>query len=187
MNVVLPQKISIEQFLVWAEQQSEGRYELVGGKVVMMAPERVGHVRAKGRVYTALTRAMAASKIVGEVFTDGVGIRTGGEFLREPDASVQLGDAVDADVMILDSPCIVVEVLSPSSVATDTVDKLEEYFSVPSIRHYLIVNNAKRSVTHHSLSDDASIKTVIYHDGTIDFLPFGFSVDVVEFFGEANS
>jgi Uma2 family endonuclease len=187
MNVVLPQKISIEQFLVWAEQQSEGRYELVGGKVVMMAPERVGHVRAKGRVYAALTRAMGAAKIVGEVFTDGVGIRTGGEFLREPDASVQLGDAVDPDVMILDSPCIVVEVLSPSSVATDTVDKLEEYFSVPSIRHYLIVNNAKRSVTHHSLSDDASIKTVIYHDGTIDFLPFGFSVDVVEFFGEANS
>ena len=68
------------------------------------------------------------------------------ETSREPDAAVQCNVAIDLDSTVLEALLIVVEAVSPSSVRDDTGDKLVEYFSVASIRHYLIVNPYKRVV-----------------------------------------
>ena len=35
--------MAVAEFLVWADCQSEGRYELVHGEVQRMPPERVRH------------------------------------------------------------------------------------------------------------------------------------------------
>ena len=40
MNAITKQRMTVAEFLVWAEAQSEGRYELVDGEIVKMAPER---------------------------------------------------------------------------------------------------------------------------------------------------
>ena len=119
MNVVLPQRINVDQFLAWAEQQSEGRYELVGGKVVMMAPERIRHVRTKARIYSVLAEAVRQAGSDAEVFADGVGVRINNERLREPDVSIQLGGVASPDDLVLDNPVVVVEVLSEGSAAFD--------------------------------------------------------------------
>lgn len=42
-----------------------------------------------------------------------------------------------------------VEVTSPSSELDDTRDKVLEYFTVPSIVHYLIVDPVSNLVIHH--------------------------------------
>ena len=42
-----PSRFTADAFLAWAVEQPRGRYELVGGEVVAMAPERVGHARLK--------------------------------------------------------------------------------------------------------------------------------------------
>ena len=55
-----PSRMTADEFLVWSEAQAVGRYELVGGIVVQMAAERVGHVRAKMAAATALGDAIAA-------------------------------------------------------------------------------------------------------------------------------
>ena len=74
------------------------------------------------------------------VFPDGVTVVIDNEHAREPDAAVQCGVAIRSQFVILVAPLIVVEVISPSSERDDTDEKLVEYFSVPSIHHYLIVN-----------------------------------------------
>ena len=44
MTIALPkQRMKVPEFLAWAEAQPQGRYELVNGEVVVMAPERVRH------------------------------------------------------------------------------------------------------------------------------------------------
>ena len=48
---------------------------------------------------------------------------------------------------------IVVEVLSPSTEKFDMVGKLADYFTIPSIRHYLIVDLRRRLVLHHKRGD----------------------------------
>ena len=56
MSVPAPKPMTADQFLVWAEQQSE-RYELVGGEVVAMSPERAVHSETKSLVWLALRTA----------------------------------------------------------------------------------------------------------------------------------
>jgi Uma2 family endonuclease len=70
--------------------------------------------------------------------------------IYEPDASLRCGPKLPEDDIELPDPVIVVEVLSPSTRAQDSGAKLEAYFRLPSVRHYLIVNTATRTVIHHA-------------------------------------
>ena len=106
------------------------------------------------------------------------------EHSREPDAAVQCGVSTDLDSMILEAPLIVVEVTSPSSERDDTGDKLVEYFSVSSIRHYLIVNPAKQVVVHHARDEVGEISTRIMSAGQLDLTPPGMTVPVRELLPE---
>ena len=105
------------------------------------------------------------------------------ECSREPDAAVQCGVATDLNSMILEAPLIVVEVASPSSERDDTGDKLVEYFSVPSIRHYLIVKPVKNVVIHHARNETGDISTRIVSDGEISLVPPGIAVAARELLG----
>jgi Uma2 family endonuclease len=182
MNQQLPVKMSVDQFLVWSEAQAEGRYELVRGRVIMMAPERVRHVRTKGRVFRALEDAVVGSKFKCHVFTDGIGVRITPDDLREPDASIQVGGEIADDAMELSAPSILIEVLSPSSEYSDTGEKLEEYFSIASVKHYLIVNPERHSVIHHRRAEGGHIDTVVLKQGRVEFEPYDFGVDISAFF-----
>ena len=55
MTIALPkQRMKVPEFLAWAEAQPQGRYELVNGEVLVMAPERVRHNLVKLAVARAL-------------------------------------------------------------------------------------------------------------------------------------
>ena len=128
--------------------------------------------------------AVARAGLPCTVFTDGMTVVIDNEHSREPDAAVQCGVSTDLNSMSLEQPLIVVEVTSPSSERDDTGDKLVEYFSVPSIRHYLIVNPAKRVVIHHARDEVGEISTHILSGGQLDLRPPGMTVPVCEFLPE---
>jgi Uma2 family endonuclease len=174
--------MTVPEFLAWASAQPRGRYELVRGQVVAMAPERARHNLAKAAVFRALDDAVKRAGLPCTVFTDGMTVVIDNEHAREPDAAVQCNVATDLDSMILEAPLIVVEVVSPSSERDDTGDKLVEYFSVPSIRHYLIVNPEKRVAVHHARDDAGQIATRILSAGEIEFAPPGFAVPLSQLF-----
>ena len=171
-------RMTVSEFLAWAAAQPRGRYELVRGKIVAMAPERVRHNLVKLAVARALGDAVARKGLPCTVFTDGMTVIIDNETSREPDAAVQCGVVADLDTMILEAPLIVVEVASPSSERDDTGDKLVEYFSVPTIRHYLIVNPQKNVVVHHARNDAGEIATRVQSDGELTFDPPGIAVPV---------
>jgi Uma2 family endonuclease len=118
------------------------------------------------------------------VFTDGMTVVIDEEHAREPDAAVQCGVAFDANTMILEAPLIVFEITSPSSERDDSGEKLVEYFSVPSIHHYLIVNPTKKVVIHHARSEGGDISTRIASSGEVDLTPPGMRVPVAELLPE---
>lgn len=171
-------RLAADAFLAWAQKQPVGRFELVRGHVVAMAPERAGHNIVKLAVARALGDAVAAAGLQCTVFTDGMSLVIDAETVREPDASVVCGATVDPDATVLEGAQIVVEVVSPSSERDDTVDKLVEYFQVPSVQHYLIVRPDRSLVVHHARSQDGQIATSIRMDGLLDLTPPGLQVDV---------
>jgi hypothetical protein len=54
MNIAAVKRMTVPEFLAWAETQEKGHYELIRGEIVAMAPERAEHVRAKQRAFTRL-------------------------------------------------------------------------------------------------------------------------------------
>ncbi|MEL6437350.1 MAG: Uma2 family endonuclease, partial [Pseudomonadota bacterium] len=150
----MPQtSMTTEQYLDWCQHQgSDMRSELHEGEVIMMSPETNRHGRHKYRVSRAFDAAIEASGGSCEVWLDGVGIAIDDNTVREPDMAVQCTPA-DPDAVVIDNPVIVVEVLSPSTIHTDTTIKKDEYFRVPSIHHYLIVDPFNRLIVHHSRED----------------------------------
>ncbi|MDQ3558822.1 MAG: Uma2 family endonuclease [Pseudomonadota bacterium] len=177
MSAVPDRLLTSDEFIDWAMRQPSGRYELVAGRVVTMAPERTRHNLVKIAVLLALREGVNRAGLPCTVYTDGMTVVIDRQHSREPDAAVQCGDQPDPDALILDAPLIVVEVVSPSTERDDTGAKLIEYFSVVSIQHYLIVNPEKRVVVHHR-RDGNEIRTRIVgaDGGDLRFDPPGFSV-----------
>jgi Uma2 family endonuclease len=177
--------LTVEQYLEAYEGEPAGRYELVDGNVITMAAETVRHVRAKGQAFSALREAVKKSGLPCEVFTDGVSVRTDKQTVREPDVSVQCSKPTDPDSMLIDEPIILVEVISPSSEFRDVHRKLVEYFSLPSVQHYLVVDQAKRLVFHNTRDPRGGVFTQFFYEGSIDMKPPGLSVAVSDLLGAA--
>jgi Uma2 family endonuclease len=172
--------MTVTEFLAWASAQPRGRYELVRGEVVAMAPERARHNLVKLEVVLALRNAVRRGGLPCTVFTDGMTVVIDNEHSREPDAAVQCGVSTNLDSMILEAPLIVLDVTSPSSERDDTGENLVEYFSVASIQHYLIVNPVEKVVVQHARSQGGDILTRIASDGAIDLTSPGITVPVAE-------
>jgi Uma2 family endonuclease len=92
----------------------------------------------------------------------------------EPDGLVLCGTPLPPDAIKLNDP-LIVEVLSPASLARDSGAKLADYFRLPSVRHYLIDRTEDRVVVHHARGDDGAIATRIRHDGPLLLDPPGIS------------
>jgi Uma2 family endonuclease len=178
-------RMKVAEFLAWSERQPDDRYELVDGEIVAMTRDTVRHNRAKLAAYRALDDAVRAAGLPCVTLVDGVGVVVNDKTLRIPDVLVQCGAEPDPDAVIVESPLIVVEVVSPSSERDDTDFKLVDYFSVPSIRHYLIVFSDKRVVVHHQRDPRSEIATRIPSDGDVALTPPGISVAVAALLGPA--
>jgi len=167
-------RMTADEFIAWAMQQPEGqRYELVGGEVVGMAPERVAHARAKLLCARRLAEAVETAGLSCETYGDGLSVRVDAETVYEPDAFVRCGHRLDDEVVEVTDPLIVVEVVSRSSHRRDTSMKLEDYFRIPSVRHYLIVRTDTLAVIHHQRDDAGAISTHVIRSGPIRLDPPG--------------
>lgn len=100
-------------------------------------------------------------------------VRVDADTVYEPDALVRCGVRLDDDAIEMTDPLIVVEIVSPSSGRRDSGSKLEGYFRLPSVRHYLIVTIRSRTVIHHQRDEAGGITTRIIRDGPIQLDPPG--------------
>jgi Uma2 family endonuclease len=185
MAVALPKRLSADEFIAWATTQ-EGRFELEAGEVVAMAPERAAHARTKARAHRRLEDAIAAAGLACEAFPDGMSLRIDAATVYEPDASVCCGPRLPGDATELENPRIVVEVLSPSSRGIDSGAKLEGYFRLPGLCHYLILMPDSGVVIHHHRDATGRILTVVRHDGELRLDPPGIVITVASLFDAAS-
>jgi Uma2 family endonuclease len=185
MNVLVPQRMTVADYLAWCRRQPSGRYELIRGRPAQQPAERALHLRVKSRVFMALCEAVRQAGVKCEVLPDGATVQVSEHEAFEPDALVYAGEPVPDDAIVIPEPLIVVEVLSQSTTATDTGRKLAGYFAVPSLRHYLIVDAEPQLITHHRRRDDAGIETSIIERGSFRLDPPGLVLAHAAFFASA--
>jgi Uma2 family endonuclease len=183
MNAPVTKRMTVPEFLAWAETQESGRYELFRGQVVAMAPERWEHVEAKQRAFRALQTAIGRAGIACQALIDGLAVVVDDETGYIPDALVNCGEPGAPDSLVAPRPVIVAEVWSPSTRNLDKTVKVADYFRVPSIAHYLIIDLGRRHVLHYRRQPDGTIMVAIIKDGEIVCAPPGIAVDVASLFG----
>jgi Uma2 family endonuclease len=186
MNVLTKPRMTVDEFLTWADGRP-GRYELFRGEVYKMFPEAVGHSATKGAVYIALLASVRRANISCYVLPDGPTVRIDSETAYEPDALVYCGEKVSTRALEIPNPIIVFEVLSPSTQRIDVVRKLADYFRVPSLAHYLIVDPTRPSIIHHARGSGDTIITRIITEGVISLHPPGIELKVGDIYEEPLS
>jgi Uma2 family endonuclease len=173
--------MTVDKFIEWSQTQP-GRHELHAGRIFTMQSERAGHNLAKLSVAIALRSAVRADGAPCTVFSDGMTVQIDEGTAFEPDAVVHCGP-VNLGSVFATNPVVVVEIISPSSGRTDTIYKLDRYFRVPSIQHYLIVDATARLVIHARREGDDIIPRVV-RAGRLGLDPPGISVEVGDFFAD---
>jgi len=170
-------RMTADEFIAWAMEQPETEhYELAGGEVIAMAPERVTHSRAKLHIARRLIAAIDAAGVDCETFIDGLAVVVDEGTVYEPDVLVRCGTDLHGATVRISDPVIVVEVLSRSTKGRDTGAKLADYFRLRSVRHYLIVRAEDRIIIHHARHEDGSIATRILREGPIPLDPPGITL-----------
>jgi Uma2 family endonuclease len=185
MNIAFQTRLTVDEFLAWAVRQPEGKYELVGGVVIMQQAQRWAHSKVKQVVYAALRDAISAAGVPYYAAPDGPTVRISKHKAFVPDALVAPLPEPDLDDLEINDPVIVVEVLSPTTVRMDTKTKLLGYFRVPSVRHYLIVDPEKGTVTRYWRGRNEAVKRRVVRKGSLALTPPGITVSVNKLLGAA--
>ncbi len=109
------------------------------------------HHRICGNIFRRLADAAAGGPCrvsMETVRLEVTGDEGSANIVYYPDVMVACGPEPE-DPYIEDTPCLVVEVLSPSTQSTDRREKLMVYRQVPSVEAYLIVSQERRRVERH--------------------------------------
>src|SRR5271165_4053540 len=173
--------MDVDAFLVWAEGR-QGRFELRDGEPVMMAPERAIHALTKYAAQASLKAGIQRGALPCRMFPDGMTVRISAKTAFQPDGLVVCPSPPDLNTIEIPDPVVVIEVLSPSTAADDHGVKLDGYFSLPSVEHYLILDSDRRVMIHHKRGQAAVIETLILRDGLVRLDPPGLEAEVAAFF-----
>jgi Uma2 family endonuclease len=185
MNIALRQPpMTVPEYLARSKARSERkRTELINGQIVAMSPERAAHNRLKKRIVIALELAIEEAGLECEAFTDGLTVPIDEHTAYEPDALVNCGAPIAPHELTAPAPIVVVEVLSPASMHTDTSAKLIGYFKLASVLHYLVIDPDAQTVTHHRRDVGGSISAETLTTGVLRLAPFGIEIQITALFG----
>jgi Uma2 family endonuclease len=149
--------MSAEEFLEWGLHQ-EHRYELVDGVPAAMAGAKQRHdlivVNVHGTLYNLLRGHKCRS------FTADLAIRIPAGNIRRPDAGIDCA-VPDDNATIAGAPLLALEVLSPSTRDFDMFGKLDEYKTVPTMAHIIIIDPDTPQVFHWSRLENESWRHVL--------------------------
>jgi Uma2 family endonuclease len=186
MVALRKERMTVNEFLPWAKQQPEC-WELFDGVAMAMSPERVVHGDTKYRAARTFDAAIAEARLPCRFVLDSAAVRIDARNSYQPDLLVYCGDPISGDALEVPNPVVVVEVLSPGNAITDLRDKLQGYFRVPTIVHYLVLDPDKRLIIHHTRGQDDVIGTRIITSGSMTLDPPGLAFNVADFFASTST
>lgn len=158
----LPQ-ITPEEYFAWEEKQLE-KHELINGQVYAMSGGSVNHSRIAIRFATMV-----------DTHLDGSSCITGNSDLRinivgtnnytYPDVSVTCNDRDKTTTQYITYPCLIVEVLSPSTELYDRSGKFRLYRKNPHLQDYLLVSSTSIEMDLYHKNDAGEWLIINYQEG----------------------
>ena len=145
MAIHTPERLTVEEYLAWEENNFE-KHEYIDGEVRCMAGANHRHNRIMMNSAIAIGRQLDDSPC--SMLSSDMRVKVGAARYVYPDLSVICDEVMferDNEMELL-NPVLVVEVTSPSSIEYDRGDKRDFYFDVPSVQSYLVIDQHRLCV-----------------------------------------
>lgn len=176
-EVLCDRRWTVEELDRWHAEQPE-RWELILGVPVMMAQGSRRHTLIETNIARHLGNKLAGTGC--HFYVDGVEVKERNVDLSAvPDVVVECRPP-DFSTPEAVEPTVLVEVLSPSIERDDTGRKWRGYRLIPSLRHYLVVDQEERFVTVHTRTGRSSFAEDMVQEGAIELTGLGVSLSLDE-------
>lgn len=131
-------RLTPEEYFAWEEQQEE-KHEYFDGEVYAMSGGTLNHSEIAGNLNRLIGNHLEDSDC--RVLNSDARIKIHRpEKYVYPDVSVTCDDRDRDNTQYITHPCLIVEVLSPSTEAYDRGKKFKLYRQSPSLVNYVLVN-----------------------------------------------
>lgn len=169
-----------QEYLEWEERQ-DVKYEYVNGKVYAMTGGTIPHNDIAVNLTTALKNHLRGSGCKVSMADAKVGVSEAGPF-HYPDIMVTCDERDRQAIKFIQYPCLIVEVLSPSTEAYDRGGKFTYYRRIQTLREYVLIDAEKISVECFRLNDRGIWELHPYEDGDevhLNSVNFHFPISLV--------
>jgi Uma2 family endonuclease len=170
-------KLTPEEYFAWEEQQ-EIKHEYFDGEVFAMSGGTQNHARLGGRLFSLIDLHLDDSECVTLTSDARVKIQESEKYVY-PDVSVTCDERDRETPQFITHPCLIVEVLSPSTEAYDRGDKFELYRRSSSLREYVLVSADKIAIDLHRKDDLNRWQSIYYRAGdTVELETIGLTFPI---------
>ncbi|GAB1538993.1 Uma2 family endonuclease [Scytonema sp. NUACC21] len=146
------QYLSPQEYLEWEERQ-DMKYEYVNGEVFAMTGGTIPHNDIALNLATALKSYLRGSRCRVNMADAKVGVSENGPF-HYPDVVVSCDERDRQAIKFIQNPCLIVEVLSPSTEAYDRGGKFYQYRRIKTLKEYVLIDAEKISVECFRLNEN---------------------------------
>lgn len=136
--------MTVEEYLALDRNSLETRYEYIDGTITMLAGGSANHSIIKINITGILSRLLARTSC--RVYDSDLRVRISETRYVYPDASVSCDPQDRGQNDIMQSPRLVIEVLSPSTERYDRGKKFSYYRACPTIQEYVLIDSQSQEI-----------------------------------------
>ncbi|QNP28837.1 Uma2 family endonuclease [Cylindrospermopsis curvispora] len=156
-------KLTPEEYFVWEEKQLL-RHEYINGEVYAMTGGTQNHGRIASNIIFIVKGHLRGSGCQVGNSDCRVNILETKDYVY-PDVSVTCDERDRTAIQAIQYPCLIVEVLSPSTASYDRGDKFRLYRRNPSLQDYLLVDAEKIAIDLYRKNDRGNWEIFNYQSG----------------------
>ena len=188
MKIVPYTTYSENDYLAY-EAQSPVRHEYIAGEIFAMTGASIRHNVIALNLASALRTHLKGTPC--RALIEGVKLRLRKEqSYFYPDVMVTCEDRLqelDSQQQIVEAPLVVIEILSPTTEATDRREKLRAYRTLPSLKEYLLVSQEQAQVEIYRRRGDIGWDIITYEPGdTVEIASLEIKLGMAEIYFESG-
>ncbi|MEM7579634.1 MAG: Uma2 family endonuclease [Cyanobacteria bacterium P01_A01_bin.80] len=145
------QYMTPQEYLDWEEQQPL-KYEYINGEVVAMTGGTIPHNDVALNLASALKSHVRGKGCKVQMADAKLGISENGPF-HYPDVMVSCDERDKSATKVIHHPCLIVEVLSPSTEGIDRGKKFQNYRQISTLKEYVLISTQEMMVECFRLND----------------------------------
>ena len=171
------------------ETQSPVRHEYIAGEIFAMTGASIRHNVIAGNLFAELRTHLKGTPC--RALIEGVKLRLRKEqSYFYPDVMVTCEDRLqelDSQQQIVEAPLVVIEILSPTTEATDRREKLRAYRTLPCLKEYLLVSQEQAQVEIYRRRGDIGWDIITYEPGdTVEIASLEIKLGMAEIYFESG-